>query len=94
MTKINVYDRGDKLRFTAVFKDDLGADADPGTVTLKVKAPSGAVTTHADTVRDSAGHYHFDLSITESGTWTYRWEGANGVETASETQFFVRKGAF
>lgn len=55
---------------------------DPVDVTLTVKSPSGDVTTGEyptgtdfNVSKDSTGKYHADITVDESGHWTYAWEG-------------------
>ena len=46
MNEPNTYDLGDLVRLTGTFKNTTGALIDPGTVSFKVRAPGGAVTTY------------------------------------------------
>lgn len=68
-------------------KNDEGDLVDPGTLTLEIQKPSGAVTTHKfgegeEIVRVSEGSYFFRLVFEESGVWIYRWKASEGVELA------------
>jgi len=91
------YDIGDTIRLASEFAQSSGTATDPTTVTLRVKSPAGttAVYTYSSPVtsidRTAAGAYYYDLTITEAGTWTYRWEGTGTVATAEESRLFVRK---
>lgn len=89
----NAYDRGDLVRLSATFTDAAGAVADPTTVVLRLLAPDGTASTPA-TVKDSVGVYHYDLSITATGYWSYRWEGTGTVQTAEESQLYARVTQF
>ncbi len=76
------------LRLSATFKNSTGAVADPTTATVLVRSPSGVNTTKtyptdAEVVRTSTGVYYFDVTMGESGTWTYRFEGTGSVQAAS-----------
>lgn len=56
-----------------------GLAADPGSLTLMVKPPAGAVVSYAygtdiEVVRDGVGLYHADIPLPASGQWAYRWE--------------------
>jgi hypothetical protein len=88
----NTYDCGDVVRLTAAFTDISNNPADPSSITLRVKQPDATVVVHnypGDIAKDSTGVYHFDLSISESGDWYYRFEGTGTVQAASETLFHV-----
>lgn len=67
----------------------VGTAADPTTVTLKVKDPSGAVTTYSSTTKDSTGNYHQDITPAIAGTWFYQWTGTGTVVAESEGFFIV-----
>jgi len=88
----NFYDCGDVVRVTASFTDISSNPADPTGVTLRVKQPDATMNVHTypgDITKDGTGIYHFDLSITESGDWYYRFEGTGAVQAAAETLFHV-----
>jgi len=83
------YINGDTVRLSATFTVD-GAATDPTTVTLRVKAPSGTVTSYTyaatEITRVSTGVYRKDVLFDAAGTWYVRWEGtgaAAGVEEAA-----------
>ena len=90
---INTYDKGDRARLKATFSDDAGALADPTAVVLRIKDPTGAVTTPAPT-RDSLGVYSYALSLNAEGEWHYRFEGTGAVEAAGERVLRVRDSIF
>lgn len=94
----STYDRGDLVHLTGTFRDINGTLQDPTAVTFKARSPSGAVTTlvygsDAAVVRASAGIYTVDLSLTEDGLWTYRWESTGTGQAAAEGDLFA-KSAF
>jgi hypothetical protein len=64
---------GSLVRLSVVFTDLNAVLADPTTVVLTVIAPDRTVTTPGPVVHDSTGNYHFDLQITQAGTWNYEW---------------------
>lgn len=95
----NQYDVGDRVRVSAVFRDLTGAVADPTTIVVMYRDPSGNVTTKTyvsdpEVVRDSLGGFHLDIDVDEAGTWTYRVEGAGAVVAAGETTFVAKSTAF
>lgn len=83
---MNAFDVGDTVRLTATFRDPDGNLMDPASVTLQIRKPSGEVVS-VPVVRDSTGVYHGDVTVDESGLWTYRWYAPGGAE---EGAFFVR----
>jgi hypothetical protein len=91
------YDKGDLVRLSAAFTV-AGVATDPTTVTLKVQDPSGNEATYTyalgQVTKDSAGAYHYDLAIDETGLWTYRWAGTGAVVTAGEANLYARRSAF
>jgi hypothetical protein len=97
MARPNNYDEGDLVRLTAAFTVASVA-TDPTTVTLKVKDPSGNVTTYtyalAEVTKDSTGNYHKDITIDEPGVWYYRWIGTGTVVAADEARLDVASSEF
>jgi hypothetical protein len=65
---MNLYQVGDLVRISAVFRDIAGALVDPSTVSLKVTKPSGAQNTYtfalSQVIKDSTGNYHYDAAPT------------------------------
>lgn len=56
-----------------------GQAVDPGSLTLMVKPPAGAIVAYAygvapEVVRDGEGVYHADIPLTAAGLWAYRVE--------------------
>jgi hypothetical protein len=88
---IAVYQRGDLVRISGVFKDIAGTLIDPSTVALNVSKRSGPTTyTYPATViKDSAGNYHVDVSATERGTWLYEWVTTGTGQAAEHGEFVV-----
>ena len=89
----SLYDPGQKIRLSVRFKL-AGALADPSTVVLKVKDPTGGVATYtypASVSRDDTGRFHADLVPTISGRWIYKFIGSGSVEATTEETFRVRE---
>ena len=89
---MNSYVVGEQPRLKATFK--IGSTpTDPTTISLIIKAPSGAETTYTysggQVIKDSTGVYHYDLPLTAAGKWSYRWIGTGTVVTATESSFLV-----
>jgi hypothetical protein len=96
---VNSYDKGDVVVLSAAFTDLLNVPIDPDTVTFKVKAPDGSVTTFVfgtdlELVKDSVGNYHVDVSVNLDGHWRYRFESTGIGQAAEESSFYINKGFF
>lgn len=92
---MNTYDIGDTVRVSCTFEVD-GVATNPTTVTVKIKAPLGAVTTKvygtdAEVQRPSTGRFYIDVDATETGTYRYRWVGTGTAKGAEAGAFYVRK---
>lgn len=73
--------------------------ADPTTLRLKVKTPSGVITTYAwpgapEIVRDSVGVFHAYVALTEPGTYAFRFESDGVLMGAGERTLQVQKSLF
>lgn len=91
---MNVYQKGDLVRVTGVFKDIAGTLIDPSTVQLKVTKPDGTTTTYAfngspAVSKDSTGNYHVDASIDQVGRWYYTWISTGTGQAAENGEFMV-----
>ena len=90
----NVYDKGDLVRITGTFTNSAGVAADPTTITLNVKDPSGNVGTYtyalAEITKSATGVYYKDISLDETGYWYYQWAGTGAVESVDEDYLVVR----
>ena len=96
---MNLYTIGQRVRILGTFEDASGAPLDPSSVTLKLRRPNGAESTHVygtdpDVVRDGAGAYHYGVDATLPDTWHYRWVGAGSAPCADESWFEVRQSNF
>ena len=92
----NMYDIGDLVRVGTTFKNSADTLIDPTAVYVKYRTPAGVTTTltygvDAALVRDSLGTYHADVSITETGTWHYRWYSTGTGQGSEEHYFEVRQ---
>lgn len=81
-------DRGDTRTLTiSVTAND--AAVDPDTLTLTIRTPAGVSTTYtygaSAIVRDSEGEYHYDLTFTQTGAWTYEWRSTVPTQVQGET---------
>lgn len=93
------YNVNQQVRLTGTFYNQAGQLKDPTTVTLKVQDAEGNETTYLDSVRDSEGVWHRDITITKpvgggGGSWYYRFEGTGALVAAGETSFPVQQTVF
>lgn len=97
MMAINTYDKGDVVRLYAYFTVS-GSYADPTDVTLKVKQPSGTISTYlyslAEVSKDSVGNYHKDIEMTLTGQLWYRYAGSGAVVSAEESYLIINPSEF
>ena len=79
---------GSTWRTKARFSDATGALADPTTITLKVRDPSGTETSYtyagATVSKEATGIYYKDVTINAQGRWVARWIGTGTVADAAE----------
>lgn len=90
------YDVGDGVRFKATITDLDGSAADPTTVTVKIRDPSGNTETlvygvDGDVKKSGTGIYYVDRTIDEAGVWRHRWAGTGAVVVAEEAGLTVKE---
>jgi hypothetical protein len=102
----NTHDLGASVRVRSAFRNISKKVADPETVRLSIKTPSGTVSTvtfddlQEDDVTEIhkrtsgeielTGEYFADLDANEAGTWFYRWFSEGELQAAAESRFEVR----
>lgn len=79
------YQAGDTYPASITIRDADGNPAEPDSLTLSVRDPSGEVTPHAYLtdaiiVRDSAGFFHADVPLTDPGMWMLAWATTNEAQ--------------
>lgn len=99
MATLNLHNIGDLVRVTGTLATAGGARVDPATVTVKVRAPSGTVTTHRYNqdpfpLRVEAGVYYVDVTPNAAGEWYYRFESTGTGQAADEGKFVVAESQF
>lgn len=97
----NVYELGDLVTVSGAFADSTGAAVDPVAVFCSYRSPATPTVTttltygvDAALVKDSAGHYHANISATAVGTWHYRWYSTGTGQAADEGWFVVEESEF
>jgi hypothetical protein len=91
---VNVYQKGDLVRVSGVFKDLTDVVQDPDTVSLKVTKTDGTQTIYVfngspAVTRDSTGNYHVDVSVDQVGRWFYTWISTGLAQAAENGEFLV-----
>ena len=89
----NTYEIDTEVEFGATFTvEGTGVPIDPTTVVLFVKSPDGVTSTYTGLTRTGVGVYAFDLTLDQSGTYVYKWQGKGSVEvTSPDTYLRVNK---
>lgn len=85
--------QGTTIRVAANFQNSADADVDPSTVTFRLMSPWGNETsyvygTDAELVKQDTGDFYVDVTMTEAGRYTYRWE------TTGTNQNLVTEGTY
>lgn len=90
-----VYDIGDAIIFSGVFRDEDGDLADPTALTFTYRAPDGTLTSYVyntdpELVRDSLGTYHTTVTMDTAGDGFWRWSATGAVADSETGYFYVR----
>ena len=85
--EVDRYDVGDLVRVVASYVGTDGVTpANPSMVTVQVMNPLGSVATArfgvSSVVQVGSAAYAHDFTITNPGSWFYRWEGTGNVQAA------------
>lgn len=95
---MGTYEIQTALEIIGNFADSLtGEAADPTTITLFLRDPTGVVQTLAypgDLTREQVGSYNYVFTPLIHGTWTYKWQGTGAVvATSPDSTITVRQSA-
>ena len=90
------YDIGDVRRLSVTFTDINDADADPATVTFRMRSPDGTVLvyvygTDPEVKKTAVGIYYVEHEFAGPGRHVLRWEGAGTIVVAEETEYYIRR---
>ena len=87
---------GDRVRLKGVFANLDGAAANPTTVTVKVRKPSGTVTSYTggSLTNPTPGEWRCEVDCDIAGSWAFRFEGVGALVAAEESVFDVRTTGF
>jgi hypothetical protein len=87
------YAVGALVRVSASYVDINNVAIDPTAVILSYKNPLGVKTTFTyptSIIKDSVGHYHYDIDTTGGvGVWYYRWSSTGTGQAAADQSFTV-----
>lgn len=86
-------DIGDLVRVTASFTDSSGELANPTSVAILSRSPSGAELS-LNVTSQGTGIYYAEHNIDECDTWWFRAKGTGDIEDAAERRLHVRATAF
>lgn len=84
---------GDEARLSATVRDIDGVNVDPSILAVSIKSPSGSPTI-VTPIKDAVGIYHYDLMLTEAGTYFYRWASTGTYPSVQEGGVFVSPLSF
>lgn len=100
----SIYQVGDTVTFSAVFRDTANNYIDPSGLVLKIMTPASATITYtygtdATFIREAQGRYYATALITTgsasaAGVWRYWMVGTGVVKAAAQGQFIVEKNVF
>lgn len=85
-----LFDIGDTAHIEITFADLAGVPTNPTTVVLTVQAPDNTSSTPTP-MNDSAGIYHYDLALAQSGIYRFKWQGTGTVAAVEEGEIAVRQ---
>ena len=82
--------------FATLFVDDVPTD--PNTLTLIITDPAGSNTFYEfnidpEIVQDGVGVFHFDLQLTQRGTWLFAWTSNTSLVAFESGQIVVAQQA-
>jgi hypothetical protein len=99
--QIEQYDIGDFVHTVASFVGTDGVTpATPSTVMFLLMNPSGIVATYqfgvagASILQVGSAAYARDFTLTQAGSWFYRWEGTGMVQAADEWSVIAARSRF
>ena len=88
------YKSAQAVRFSAVFTNGSGVAVNPTAITFKTIDPLGVTVSSYTPTNDSAGHYHQDVTLVQSGVWYWRWASTGTVVAADEGSVEVELSEF
>ena len=96
MTKIKQWLVGQAPKFSAKFYNELGALADPTTITFRIGRYEGTTTSYVygvdlELIKDAVGEYHIVVEILQAfvPSAVARWEAAGAIIDAYEDRMSI-----
>lgn len=98
MAEVKVHRIGALVRVTGTLTTAAGATVDPTAVVVKLKAPSGTITSYTLGVdlfpaHDGVGTFHVDVTPTEVGEYYYQFRSTGTGQAMDEGMFRVEASA-
>jgi hypothetical protein len=93
-TDTAIYELGTNAVLSMDFTNPAGAPANPTTVTLKLRKPSGALVTYTDAASTTVGTWTRTVTLDEVGLWSYRFEGTGAVVQTHDRELLVEGSPF
>lgn len=84
----NQYDQGAMINLSGTFTNSTGGAANPTSVLLRVKPPTGATVVVTPTLTGTSTYY-YNYTATLAGVYYYRFEGSGNVVAVADGQFTV-----
>lgn len=84
-----IKDKGDVVRLTVAFANTEGTMFDPTTLDLKVRSPGLDILTPTP-ISAGTGQYYADVTLYQSGMWTYKWQSIGLGAGTEEGVIFAR----
>lgn len=89
------YPLGSELNFVTTFTDAINHQpANPTNVRLRLLTPSAEEVDLTTPSNPSIGVFQTTYIPSQSGIWSWRWEGTGAVTAAEEGTFEIRASAF
>lgn len=96
---MNAYVKGNLVRLSGLYTNDVGTVIDPSVVKVSVLEPGELPVTYQygvddGVVKDSTGNYHLDIDAETEGVWRYRWYSTGTGQAANESAFEIAVSPF
>lgn len=87
-----IYSLNSAAELSLQVQDRNGVLADPTTLTLVITAPNGTTTTvtyAGAIVKDGVGLYHYDVTLSQRGTWLFSWSTSGGTPSPASKDGYL-----
>lgn len=84
------YIQGEVARIGLNVTDFSGSPGDPANLELQIRDPNGGLSTLTTAiVRDALGSFHYDLTLTLAGSYSYLWTSQGNNQGVSEGSIYA-----